>query len=128
MIGDELLESFSMSRFLFDLLLRARVPVDCLMAGVIYLHRMRKNGSFFNFASDHFEQIVTASVMIASKWILDDEVKLEAWALAARCSSADLARMEIEVLCGLQWNLYVDGEDHLDIIAEGTRLLNRDSE
>lgn len=57
--------------------------------------------------------------------MLDTSIDMQSWAELVADSPDNLLKLEVRVLKDLDWNLFVDSQDHLDVIAYATRLLSQ---
>jgi len=101
------------------------------VVGLVYLHRLekRQGGGMRRplVTSETYQRLVLTATMLATKFQEDQQISDNDWAAIGGISTKELNALELNMLGGLDWNMYVSREEYESFASEVSEQTNNSS-
>lgn len=95
-------------KFVHQILSSTRLPSSTILLGLEYLNTRMKGLSNSHRSAGHVYRMLTAALLLASKFLDDNTFQNKSWAEVTGISVQELNTIELEWLTEIKWHLHVD--------------------
>ena len=94
---------------------RQKCSPSCAVVALVYLERLKGKIPDASVNSRNARLLLLTAMMVAGKWLEDENFSNRDWAAIAGISVYDLNRLELFLLATLHWGVFVSQDEFLSV-------------